>query len=195
MENDPDFMLQQELEILAGNAYVPRDAYTKDDNPKTEPIGTTMARWQRLFNLPADEAVDRIQAHRNNLTRPRVSDGHWEMLRLEKGAAGYDREAYEYELELQKRKAALPDLLPSSGDNRMTYLVELAGPLDTAEKVQQAAEMDKVPEVVSGRSVEEHRQVELCCVDERAKAALLRWAAENGKGYEPTILVDPRSMQ
>lgn len=194
METDPDLILQQELEALAGNAF---NASTDewDDTTKREPISATITRWQHLFSLSPDEAVDRIQAHRNNLTRPRISDAHWNIVQAEKEAAGYDREAYEYELELQRRKAALPNSLPSSEGSEVTYLVELSGPLETAEKVRQAADMAELPEVVTGRSVEEMRPVELCCIDEMAKMALLRWAAEKGGGFEPTVLVDPRSLR
>ncbi|KXT13099.1 hypothetical protein AC579_2163 [Pseudocercospora musae] len=73
-----DYKLQQELEALAGNVYNPND---QDENTTPEAISTTMSRWQRLFGLSADDAIDH-----------------------EKGALGYDREAYEYELGLQKKQ-------------------------------------------------------------------------------------------
>lgn len=188
MTADTDFDLQQALEALAGNASTP----TTSPN---EPMSATLSRWQRLFNLSADDAIDRIQAHRNNLTRPRVSDAHWDMIRAEQEAAGYDREAYEYELERQQRRAALADAVPAVEGSGVAFLVELSEPLESAEVVRRVAGMAEVPAVVSGRSVEEAREVELCCVDEAAKAAVLRWAAEEGKGFEPTILVDPRSLR
>ncbi|KAK4541567.1 hypothetical protein LTR36_007864 [Oleoguttula mirabilis] len=190
-----DHSFQQELEALAGNAYNPDPL---DTSGKPEPISATMARWQKLFHLSPDEAVDRIMDHRNNLTRTRVSDAHWDTVRSEKEAEGYDREAFEYELEVQKKKAQLPDLVPAAeGDagNRVTYLVELSGRLDTLEKVQQAACLEVMPEVVAGRSVEEGRAVQLCCINGTAKTAILRWASKEGGGFEPTILVDPRSLR
>lgn len=144
MDTDPDYLLQQELEALAGNAY------TAPSNNGAEPISTTLTRWQHLFALSPNEAIARLQAHRNNLTRPRISAAHWEMLRAEKEAAGYDREAYEYELELQRRKAALPDAVPSAEGSGVTYLVELTGSLETAEEVRQAAGMAEMPDVVRG---------------------------------------------
>ncbi|KAK5119169.1 hypothetical protein LTR85_007783 [Meristemomyces frigidus] len=187
-----DYDIQQELEALAGNAYNPDPV---GNSSKSEPISATMARWQHLFHISQDEAIDRIMDHRNNLTRTRVSDAHWDTVRSEKGAEGYDREAYEYELELQRKKALLPDTVPavkSEADDSVTYLVELSGPLDTPEKVQHAASLESAPEVVAGRSVEEDRIVRLCCVDGVAKTAILRWASNEGGGFEPTILVDPR---
>jgi len=116
----------------------------------------------------------------------------------EKEAEGYDREAYEYELDLQKKRALLPEQLPSSeseAESSITYLVELTGPLDTLAKVQEAAGLATTPATVSGRSVEEGRPVRLCCVDSKAKSAILRWASKEGGGFEPTILVDPRSLR
>lgn len=191
-----DYELQQELEALAGNAFDPPPA-DETSTTKPEPISTTISRWQTLFNLSQDEATDRIMEHRQDLTRTRVTDEHWETVRLDREAAGYDREAYEYDLALQKKAATLPTLLPAStgSEDRLSYLVEMTGPLDSPENVQHAAGTDQVPDVVSGFSVEDGRPVLLCCVDGRAKAEVLRWTSEEGTGFGPTILVDPRSMR
>jgi len=69
-----DLALQQELEALAGNAFDPDD---HGNETKPEPMSTTMARWQKLFGISQDEAIDRIVENRNNLTRTRISDAHW----------------------------------------------------------------------------------------------------------------------
>ena len=190
-----DYTLQQELEALAGNAFNPDQ---ETDNEKPEPMSDTIARWHQLFDLSPDEAVECIMDHRHDLTRARVSDVHWEMIRLKKGSEGYDREAYEYELQLQKKKAALPTQMLSAEDperSSVTYLVELIGPLDSPEKVRQVAQMQELPLVVNGQSLEEGRQVKLCCIDAQAKAALLSWAAGQRGGFEPTILVNPKSLR
>jgi hypothetical protein len=186
-----DYTLQQELEALAGNAFNPG----LDDRSAPEPMTDTVKRWQKLFKFSEDKAIDRIQEHRNDLTRTRISDAHWDMIWSQKEADGHDRESYEYELELQKKKAALPDLLPSAVDGNLTYLVEMNGPLDTPDKVQRAAGMHDAPAVVTGRSLEECRPVWLCCIDATAKNSLLKWAADEGGGFEPTILVNPKSLQ
>lgn len=189
-----DHLLQQELESLAGNAYNPNVPET--DSP-SEPISTTLTRWTKLFNLSNDDAVDRIMEHRNNLTRTRISDEHWEAIRIDKESQGYDREAYEYELDLQKRKANLVNMLPADEEaqSRMSFLVELSGPLESVEAVKTAAEMQEPPPTVSGWSVEGRREVEMCIVGSKEKQAILRWAAEERGGFEPTILVNPKSMQ
>ncbi|CZT18458.1 uncharacterized protein RCC_04303 [Ramularia collo-cygni] len=188
-----DFSLQEELEALAGNAF---DSVANPDC-RPEPMKDTVARWQKLFKLPQDTAVELIMTHRNNLTRTRVSDDLWDTIRVEKESHGYDREAYEYELDLQKKKAVLPNLVPSidNSESTTTYLVELSGALETVEDVQRAAGLDLPPPVVSGESVEDGRPVSLCCVDSAAKLKILHWASTEGGGFEPTILVDPRSVR
>ena len=185
-----DYALQAELEAMADNVSITE---ARDDKPTgSEPMSATMARWQRLFNLSPDTAVDRIMDHRQDLTRMRVSDEHWETVRSDEEAQGHDRESYEYDLELQKKRALLPDAVPAV-EGTVTYLVELDGPLSSPETVREAGDLDSVPIEVAGRSVEEGRGVRLCCIDGKAKAAILRWASEHG-GYEPIILVDPRSL-
>ncbi len=188
-----DYALHRALEALANNSYNPEHSPTGPP----EPMYKTISRWHTLFNIPEDEAVDRIIAHRDNLTRTRISDSHWEIVQAEKESLGYDREAYEYELDLQRKRALLPDLLPAAegGEDRVTYLVELTGPLKTAEDVQRVAGLTKRPEVVGGNSVESNREVRLCCINDEAKKNLLRWAASKVGGFEPTILVNPKSLR
>jgi hypothetical protein len=189
-----DLALQNELEALAGNAYNPN---LPEDGTPPEPISTTIARWNTLFKIPGDDAVDVIMEHRNNLTRTRISDEHWEAVRTSKEPQGYDREAYEYELDLQKRKANIGNAVPvdEEVESRVTYLVELSGPLENLEVMQKAAGLEKAPPAVDGWSVEEGRSVKMCIVGNKEKRAILQWAAEQGGGFEPTILVNPKSMQ
>ena len=189
-----DLALQNELEALAGNAYNP---HLSDDGTPPEPISTTIARWNALFKIPGDDAVDVIMEHRNNLTRTRISDEHWDAVRTSKELQGYDREAYEYELELQKRKANMGNILPvdDEADSRVTYLVELSGPLESSEAMQSAAGLETAPPTVNGWSVEDGSIVRMCIVGNKEKRAILKWAAEQGGGFEPTILVNPKSMQ
>ena len=61
--------------------------------------------------------------------------------------------------------------------------------------MQKAAKMANPPEVVGGWSVEGKRPVEMCIVGLDEKQAILLWATEEGGGYEPTILVNPKSMR
>ncbi|KAK5137590.1 hypothetical protein LTR08_007885 [Meristemomyces frigidus] len=194
-----DYALHQALEALADNA---SDSHPPATASNPEPISTTTARWQTLFHLAPDAALDHLIAHRTNLARTSVSDDHWETVRPAKEAAGYDREAYAYELEAQKKRALLllqqsdaDSVVPAAGSRAVTYLLELSGPLDSAEAVRAAAGLEAVPMEVCGQSVEEDRVVRLCLIDGVAKAAVLRWASREGGWFEPTVLVDPRSLR
>ncbi|KAK4615893.1 hypothetical protein CLAFUW4_10491 [Fulvia fulva] len=189
-----DLTLQHELEALAGNAW---NATPNNDTTtsRPEPISTTSTRWSKLFEISSDDAIDLIISHRNDLTRTRISDEHWDLIRVEKEAEGHDRETYEYELNLQQKKAALPNLVPAAEDSGITYLVELTGPLDSVEQVQRAAGLRAEPEVVYGESAEDGRNVVLACIDGTAKSKLLNWASTDGGGYEPVILVNPKSLR
>ena len=144
-----DLALQNELEALAGNAYNPD---LPEDGTPAEPLSTTINRWNTLFKIPGDDAIDMIMQHRNNLTRTRISEEHWEAVRTTKEPQGYDREAYEYELDLQKRKANMGNIVPvdDEAESRVTYLVELSGPLESLEVMQRAAGLEKAPSMVDG---------------------------------------------
>jgi hypothetical protein len=83
-------VLHEQLESMAQNAMdVPRQG-TPDDS--------TIKRWQHLFKFTAGEAARRIEDYRTNLSRPRISDAHWETVRSAKEAEGHDRESYGFSL-------------------------------------------------------------------------------------------------
>lgn len=65
---------------------------------------SVITQWQQLFCYSRSDAISRIQEHRSNFTREKVSDEHWELVRCTKGAEGYDREAYEHQIQLERTK-------------------------------------------------------------------------------------------
>jgi hypothetical protein len=72
----------------------------------------------------------------------RISDDHWELVRTEKEALGYDREAYEHNLQLLKVFKDHTVFIPASGmDGEMMLLFRLGGLLDSAEKVKEIASL------------------------------------------------------
>lgn len=77
----------EELEQMALNAA--DEQLDIEDDPSQEVI----ARWQQLFDYSPVDAADLIKQRRNNYTRIRVSNEHWEMVRSAKEGQGYDREA------------------------------------------------------------------------------------------------------
>lgn len=55
-----------------------------DQGPSKE----TITRWEKLFGYSHAEATEMIERHRDDLSRNRLSDGYWEMVREEKKALG-----------------------------------------------------------------------------------------------------------
>lgn len=65
---------------------------------------SVITRWQKLFCYTRADAISRIENHRSDFSRERVSDEHWDMVRSAKEVDGYDREAYEHEFALRRTK-------------------------------------------------------------------------------------------
>jgi hypothetical protein len=91
--------LLSELENMANNIVNDSDA-----GPELELSDSVITRWQQLFCYTRAEAISRIKQHRSNFSRERVSNEQWEMVHCAKEADGYDREAYEHEIELGRTK-------------------------------------------------------------------------------------------
>ena len=147
------------------------------------------ARWQRLFHLTAAEVTSQIEAHRNNLARLRISDALWAEVQHNKEAEGFDREAFEYSLAHRQMvpRAAAPS--PGLADTSGTFLVQLAGPLDTAEKLRNAASLSSLPAIVSGTD-ESGAEAYFCEMDGTARSNVLAWLStyRSGLDFKPTIV-------
>jgi hypothetical protein len=77
-----DFL--SELENMAAMAVVP-------DEQDEISLDAQARRFRALFNYSYSEAKATIEARRQNLSRTTVSDAHWELVREEKEAEGYER--------------------------------------------------------------------------------------------------------
>lgn len=138
-------------------------------------------RWQQLFALTSSEAVSVLERYRLDLSRIRVTDEHWDAVKLEKEAEGFDREAYEYSL----TRPPKCDLSPRD-EGRGMFIVQLDGPLNTPEKIQEAAKLNNVPVLLCGMG--ENGQAQFCEVDGTAKARLLSWLSEHHPSFKPIIV-------
>lgn len=145
-----------------------------------EPDNETIKRWERLFHYSSTEAAERIKRHRNNLSRVNVSYEHWEIVRAEKEAEGYDREAYEYALTLASKLAApsSPPVAtaaadPSESQKGSKFILELEGPLNTANKVQEVGGLASTPSVFSGVD-DSGEESFFCHVNSEEKQAILK---------------------
>ncbi|KAI4955485.1 hypothetical protein J4E91_001346 [Alternaria rosae] len=147
-----------ELERMA-HAASASDAQIASQYPAQESI----ERWMRLFGY------SRIDA--------RITDDHWELVRTEKEALGYDREAYEHNLSLLKVFKSQSAFIPTSGaDGEMMLLFRLGGLLSSAKKVQEVAGLDRVPVEQEGMS--EMGPVKFCLVDKDAQKKLEQWLTQ-----------------
>jgi gamma-glutamylcyclotransferase (GGCT)/AIG2-like uncharacterized protein YtfP len=120
-------VLTEEVESMAQNAMEAPRQGTPDDS--------TIQRWQHLFEFTAEEAARRIADYRTNISRPRISDAHWETVRLAKEAEGHDRESYGFSL-IWARPAST-EVHVGGRKRRGVYLLKLDPPYFTIEAVQQ----------------------------------------------------------
>ena len=173
--------LFEELEKLAGNA-----------SESTAATADEIARWQHLFSYNYDEAVDRIENHKSDFTRTRISDDQWSIIGLDLEAKGYDKLAYEHKLAFDKEQAGIkkpaiskPALTPRQA--RLVYIVKLEGPLSTAPEIQIAASLSSLPEVINGEGDE--GDASFCRVNGSEKQAILDFLATHvSSTFNPTFI-------
>jgi hypothetical protein len=111
----------EELNRLADAACSP-DALTAEHYP-TE---TQITRWCTLFHYTRHEALNLIRAQRSDLTRTRITDEHWKLVREEREAAGHDRETYEHEQQLGDVLRSQSAVIPGVGGENVV-LFRLGG--------------------------------------------------------------------
>lgn len=168
-----------ELEIMAVNAR------TADRSEEIQQVD--IHRWQKLFELSAQEAHKQIVQYRNDIGRSRVSEDLWDLVREEKEALGFDRESYEFSLYHAKARKATASFAPTNQQQRQTvYVLKLEVPLDTAEKVQAAASLLAPPEVTEGTG--ETGNATFCTVDGCTRRKIIDWIALHYPNFRPTIV-------
>lgn len=123
-----------------------------------------------LFNYIQLEAQYLLQKHRNDITHSHISNEHWDLVRIQREAASYDREAYEHVLQLGNLFLEQCVTLPNGGGE----IIRLGGLLKDVGMVKEIAGLDFVPVVVEvvGR---EEVTARLCKVDGVAKGSVREW--------------------
>lgn len=58
-----------------------------------------VTRFQQLFAYTYTQAKTALHQYRDSISRQLISNAHWEIVRDEREAQYYDREAYEYAME------------------------------------------------------------------------------------------------
>lgn len=182
--------LFDELERMALNSAPNSGAEATD---KIDADEATIRRWKRLFLYSRADAVEAIEQWRGDLSRTRVSDEHWDLVRTKKSAEGYDREAYDHELEIGGRRRLAKAVCETQSDVALTlaqaraiYLLKLQGPLDTVHTVQAAAKLAKLPAVVEGTG--DDGDASFCRVNGRAKQTILNWLSAQNTSFRPTFV-------
>ncbi|KAI0846258.1 hypothetical protein F5Y00DRAFT_272202 [Daldinia vernicosa] len=145
-------------------------------------------RWQSLFGYTHVQAIQKIQEHRADLSRVPITDSHWDIVRAEKEAEGYNKEAYEHSHSL------MTSLTSNSRPRKITsktkpsvYLLKLEGPLDTVIRVQSAAGLDIAPQEHRGTDDSGEHTV-FCKVDVHTKEKLGEFLASQGSRFQPTFI-------
>ncbi|KAF2129779.1 hypothetical protein P153DRAFT_356466 [Dothidotthia symphoricarpi CBS 119687] len=163
----------EELERMAQAADA-ADAHLASHHPTKD----TIERWKDLFGYSHMEAVQLIGNQRGDVTRERITDEHWELIKDDKQAIGYDREAYEHSLQLTKVFKSQSASIPTTGaDGELMLLFRLGGLLDTPEKVKDITGLDELPMVKEGTS--EMGVVKFCAVDKEAQKKLEDWLTQH----------------
>lgn len=158
-----------ELQRLAANAEAANELEA------SEVTAEDITRWCTLFNYTRLEAQRLIETQRADISKERVSDSHWDLIRHRFEPAGYDKEAYEHaqslEDVLQTQSTTISGLDLNLGEQagQELFVFRLGGLLDTLDKVKEIAGMDSSPRTVQTRG--EMGWVTLCVVgqDERKK--------------------------
>ena len=174
----------EELERMAINAA--SDGQLDEDGPCADSI----ARWQRLFSYAYSEAKEKIEKHRSDLARERVSEDLWALLRPQ--FEGYDREAYEHHLtlmstqSLSRAHSVQKSPQNSVSETHASFLFKMEGPLAQANVVREALRSDSTPEFKHGWG--EDGEATFCRVGSVGKAAVEAWLSQQRSNHRPTFV-------
>ncbi|KUJ09739.1 uncharacterized protein LY89DRAFT_690160 [Mollisia scopiformis] len=155
--------LFEELERMAQNATAFTDA---------EPDGEDVERWVHLFKYDYLEAYALFKAQRSDVTREPISDEHWALVKDDREAAGFDREAYEHSLTLKDVLKSHSTVIHDKDGRRWT-LFRLGGLLESREKVKEIAELDELPKVTQGEG--QFDTLDFVWVDDEARGKIETW--------------------
>ncbi|KAF8848708.1 hypothetical protein BDZ45DRAFT_718552 [Acephala macrosclerotiorum] len=167
--------LFDELEKMALNVA------EEPSEPET-PSEETIHQWQKLFGYTYADASSYIERHRNDLSRKRITDEHWEMVRTKLEKQGYDREAYEHELSRGRQPVVTSKNLEKKMDNGR-YLVKLVGPV-TSGLIQELSGIDKALDVMRGSG--DDGDAQFCIVNATIKESLIEKLSNTA--FKPTIV-------
>ena len=160
--------------------------FNLDDKPSKDEISV----WQNMFGYSYSEANEHINNQRSSFSQPKVSDDHWELVRMEKEAQGYTREAYDHWIATGTRscisEAHNEPNSAASSYNKSSYLVLLEGILSTPLILQEAADLPDLSKVIEASS--KTGDVFFCTVDGAAKHCIEAWLSEQDSTFKLTFV-------
>lgn len=175
--------LFEELESMAVNA-------EEDSNLEFEPSEEEIARRQTLFAYPYSEAVEQIRNQRDDYSRFRVTNDHWDLVRLQKEAQGYSWDAYEHWIKTGSQSALPPkeskpiDALVSRVES--SYLILPEGILNTPRSIQDAANLSEPPRSVQAAS--DTGDAVFCSINGHMKQSIEIWLSQQRSSFRPTFV-------
>ena len=163
------------------------------------PAEDEIVRWQSLFSYSYSEATEQIKRHKNDISRSRISDELWALVRSGKEAQGYSREALEHEVSLRHHQHTPTHPHPSSSSSTSiptcqpdstttTYLVLLSGPLTTAQQIQTIASLPSLPSIYPATSEQTGDTQRFCQITSSTKTDLQSWLAKEDPSFTPTFV-------
>ena len=166
---------------------------TDDCDSELEPSEEQITSWQRLFGYSYPQAVEQIKNQKSDYSRYRVSNHHWDLVRSQKEAQGYSRDAYEHWIKTagrsehshsQSNSIQHTDL--SGPRAHSSYLVLLDGVLNTPKSIQDAARLSEPPRTVQATS--ETQDAVFCSVDGKTKRSIEIWLSQQKSTFRPTFV-------
>ena len=154
-----------------------------------EPSEEEITRWQTLFAHSYSEAVEQIKDQKSDYSRYRVSNDHWDLVRSQKEAQGYCREAYEHWIEKGGQSATShsePGLLTLLSRPECSYLILLEGILSTPKSIQAAANLSEPPRAVQAAS--ETQDAVFCSIDSNTKQSIEIWLSQQKSTFRPIFV-------
>ncbi|KAI2470531.1 hypothetical protein F4781DRAFT_176151 [Annulohypoxylon bovei var. microspora] len=174
-----DFL--DELESMAQVA-------VQQSHQSDEPDNGDINRWQSLFGYTYSQAAQKIQDHRSDLSRVLVTESHWEIVRAEKEAQGYNKEAYEHSCSLVTRTTpAVSQKVSTRAPKPSIYLLKLEGPLSNVTQVKSAAELLEDPPELSGTD-DSGEPTTFCKINAGDKDKILDYLSRQGSRFQPTFV-------
>lgn len=137
----------EELEKLALNA-------GGDEEPTEEQTRI----WQRTFGYSRARAKTKIEEHKADVSRTKITDEQWEVVaEKEKEKHGHNRDAYEHTLQLAKTCARVQTpsgpITDLAVEDPMTHIMKLGDPDESfhdAEDIRIIASLDCKPRIETG---------------------------------------------